>query len=737
MRLKGMVLGMLALSLLVGQAAGAAELPYIRYYNQAKQLEREGRLEEAEKALRMAVAAHPGDYLNYVKLASVISRLGKTNEAISLYNQALALNADDPMVYLSLGAIYEQTGDYAEAEKAYSRALMKNTAYTFGYFNLARTQIQQEAYDAAIKSYNRFLSAYPDHYEGRKYLAHLLLVTEQPKLAAIQYEALKKKFPNRFGEHVELARALTRSDAPEKALEALKSAYAQEGNRADILIEMGNAHLALGQADYALMNLDKAYRLDPVRDELLLEMAEIYGRQNALDEAAGKYRAYLAKHPDNVAVRQRLANLYITDGQYEAAIAELDTLLKDTTDEALRYRLEKETAYAYHMKGDLFVAIPRYEVLLADERAKDDLQLHTNLALAYHKAEDYQKAIPLYKKAYYGWRIQPVPADAAENSDDAKRAQTQMKNRTVLGNDLANAMTAYADKLYAAKDYDEALRLYGEATLYADDGNHLPYLGLGHTYQALGLSSRAYDAYAIALKRDPDNVQAKLYQAKIELKEQNNAASLPTLIKLAEEHPDDVDVQLALGDAYLGLNDPAQAALVYERALSKLPETEIQKRGQILMALGGVWQRLGNHQRASEAYAGVLKLQPDNALAYYNLGIAYNELDQLDQSAASYRKALELDAAFTDSRYGLAVTLEKQKKYEEALDTYELYAAQSIGRYQRQAKERIELLRRALSTPESEQPSATPDAGPPTDQLPAASGQGNMTDQPKDAAVAG
>lgn len=660
------------------------------YYLQAQQAELRGNPDQAEQALRKAIALDPQDYLNYVKLASLLNQQGKPNEAISYYQQALNLNPQDGMILYSLGSIYEQLGEYAKAQEAYELGLQNNPRYQFALLNLARTEIQQKKYPPAIVHYQQFLGKYPDHYEARRHLAKLYLVTGQEAASVKEYDVLKQRFPNQFGEHLDLARALTGANAPEQALEELKVAYAKEGSKSDIGEEMGRAHAALGQVDLAIHNYRKAYALNPQKDDLLLRIADLHRAQKQWGPAVENYQTYLKAHPADQGVRQVLATTYLDDAKYEAALNELGILLQAVRDPQQRFSIQKDMAFSTQMLGDVPRAIGMYEALLQEPPAQKDLQLKFNLAIAYHKAGRYEQAVDFYKQVYYA----------------EPQLQQQFKiERQSLGNDLAVALTALGDMAYKAKDYNVAASRYADALLYADVKNYYPDLGLANTFFAMNRPEQAYNAYGKVLEKDPANVTARLYRTRLAMAKQppsqvgsmNSGGStlvdpnIATLEALAKQEPTNQEVLLTLANAYEQQGKPNEAIAVYNQLLALRPQD-----ADLLSAIGAQWQKLGNFDQAKSTYLKALAINDKLPSAHYNLGIIYNELGLLNESAEAYKKALALDPANSDSQYGLAITLEKQRKYQEALDTYQSYTQAPQAKYSQEALSRIDILKQAL-----------------------------------------
>jgi tetratricopeptide (TPR) repeat protein len=683
------------------------------YYLQAIQAERRGQLDVAEQALRKAISVDPTDYLNFVKLAAVLNQEGKPNEAVSYLQQAAILNPSDDMIQYSLGSLYEQLGQQGKAEVSYLQALRKNSAsqtmpgvtfvqpmYYFALLNLSRTEIQLKKYSAATKHYESFLTHYPQHFEARRRLANLYLVTGQNPQAVQQYEILKQRFPGTFEDNVSLAKALTGVNEPQKALEELQVAYAREGNKADIMEEMGRANAALGQTNLAISNYKRAYSLNPSKETLLLTVADLYTAQGQWNGAIEQYQLYLKQHPEDLGTHRQLADAYLENQQYDLALNELSELLNRTDNPGLRYGLQKDIAYSTHMLGDLPKAIGLYEGLLLMPEAANDLQLRMNLALAYQKIGQNEQAAEYFKQVYAG---------------TPERLQAYHINRDEVGGNLAMVLATIADADYKKKDWAAAVSHYGEATIYANHNDVAPYLGLGNAYYALKQNDKAYEAYGEVLARQPRNVTARLYRSQIELASKQNATnasevaasnpsdeqSIATIEGLAKEQPENTEVLISLGDAYLQKNRDPEAIAAYERALQVSEQTlspqaalDATAKYNLLMSIGSLWQKQNNFSQARDAYTRAEVINSGFADLHYNLGIVNNELGDLSRSEAEYQKTLTIDPNFSDARYGLAITQDKMGHPQEALQSYELYTQAPNAHYVTDARERIQYLQK-------------------------------------------
>jgi len=77
-------------------------------------------------------------------------------------------------------------------------------------------------------------------------------------------------------------------------------------------------------------------------------------------------------------------------------------------------------------------------------------------------------------------------------------------------------------------------------------------------------------------------------------------------------------------------------------------------------------QQNGNIQEAIEYYLQAIRLNPDFAAAYNDLGIAYETLDELELAEDSYKKCLEIDRNYLAVYTNLAFLYEKKRQYKKA-----------------------------------------------------------------------
>ena len=81
-----------------------------------------------------------------------------------------------------------------------------------------------------------------------------------------------------------------------------------------------------------------------------------------------------------------------------------------------------------------------------------------------------------------------------------------------------------------------------------------------------------------------------------------------------------------------------------------------------------------NARRVEEAesiFRQVIKIDPNNAEAYYNLGIALGQQRKLEEAVANFQQAIKLNPNNAGAYYNLGIALGQQRKLEEAVANFQ------------------------------------------------------------------
>jgi len=98
-----------------------------------------------------------------------------------------------------------------------------------------------------------------------------------------------------------------------------------------------------------------------------------------------------------------------------------------------------------------------------------------------------------------------------------------------------------------------------------------------------------------------------------------------------------------------------------------------------------------------------IQMQPDNALAHYNLGVSLMGQDRPDDAILEYNRTIKIDPKYSNAYYALGMIYQAKGDQQDAVTAYEKYLQlDPNGAYVQPTKDSLEKLKQALG------PSAAP-----------------------------
>ena len=147
-----------------------------------------------------------------------------------------------------------------------------------------------------------------------------------------------------------------------------------------------------------------------------------------------------------------------------------------------------------------------------------------------------------------------------------------------------------------------------------------------------------------------NNTQEIINQAKKLIKEEEFDKAIKLLENLYQQEPQSELIKKNLIDtlfSYGGyLND--EFVVEYEKAVvifKKILKIE-PKNYKAHYNLGIAYYNLGQAENALKAYYDAITIKPDYKHCYYNIGLIYESLENLNKALTYYEKALDIDPNF-------------------------------------------------------------------------------------------
>lgn len=139
------------------------------------------------------------------------------------------------------------------------------------------------------------------------------------------------------------------------------------------------------------------------------------------------------------------------------------------------------------------------------------------------------------------------------------------------------------------------------------------------------------------------------------------AVALQICTDTAQREPKNLAAQLCQGDALIALGRTADAEASFERAQKMAPDD-----AGVLMGLGRL--RLATDPLVAEAlFVHVLKIEPNNPLAWNDIGIARDLQGRHQEAQEAYGRALGIDASMRAAEVNLALSMAMSGRADEAV----------------------------------------------------------------------
>lgn len=119
----------------------------------------------------------------------------------------------------------------------------------------------------------------------------------------------------------------------------------------------------------------------------------------------------------------------------------------------------------------------------------------------------------------------------------------------------------------------------------------------------------------------------------------------------------------------------AEAAALFEQAIGEDSTTNVTA----YLNLAGAVAQLGDFQKAMEALEEVLRLDPENSSALYNLGVLFDGKGQEAEALERFRAAVEADPRNDAARLALANLLWRRQGCQEAVTHFTAFLAVNPG----------------------------------------------------------
>ena len=374
------------------------------------------------------------------------------------------------------------------------------------------------------------------------------------------------------------------------------------------------------------------------------------------------------------------AQMYIVEQQWHKAIIACKNIIS----------IDPNSAEAYQIWGNSLQKLEDYsqaiKCYLQAVAIQPNLpEVYANLGKLYAKNQQWSEALQYYAQclslAPNFARVYWYVARIWENLGDPERSWSYMFQALELEPELLNAQQHLhiASKLWQKQDKEKALIFYRYA-IRLDQSLKEACSQISKIDQQLSGGEEARYTQAatnrenISQKQVPTNSQDLLRgksKQPFAQEQQIIAREKAKLTQQALPEPSLPVIQLQLGEQAIKQQQWSQAIAYYQEAIKLAPQSALA-----YFNLGKIYQHLGSKKEAAEAYFQYSRLSRSTSTRlspqqYLDLGKALLELEQTDRAEVCYREAIRLAPDLNPAYLSLGQVLTAKQDYQGARQAYE------------------------------------------------------------------
>ncbi len=626
----------------------------------------------------------------YTEAASAFQQ-GRLDEAERRLKSAIAIEPDRPDLLGLLGVVLDAKKEYEQAEVFHQRALNLAPRSAGLWNNFGNHYLARGNDDQARKAFGRVLAIEPGHANANLQLARIALSHKQGAEALSYLEKLKPSDQSDTAVQLLRARCLHSAGQLDAAM-AIVNRLEQDA--------LGDARLAFslgvilaewekyGRAEDAF---SRALETDPSNVEILHNVGLAALHAGHLDRAQKVFEIAVQQRPDDVESIFNLGRVHAAKDESETALVLLARArrLAPGRPDILVY-----LARMYAEAGFFSGAAESYEEYL--KLQPDDHSARRERGFSYCRFGRTKTALP-----DLNWYVKQYPLDPTghfelglcESLGDTIQALRHLDEALRLKPDFPMAQQARGWLLHREGKWTEALPDL-KSVVKREPNNAMALLQLGEIYLELEQPAQAVEFLRRAQEVAPDHrgVLTQLHRALRKLGQNQEAAAVLETLKTAEPDPTPLKASAQIFD-YLGL-DPSEQRERFRRNLTNAiaanpsdPELKVQ--------MGGLLLYDGKTEEALAAFREILELSPGprvlnegamTLLEHKQHALAREFLTRLVATDPSVENRLELAVA-TFHALGPEASLEEIEKISVANRNGDVYLLKAqvldaLGRFE-------------------------------------------------------
>lgn len=620
---------------------------------------------------------NPRHIAGRIKLAQFLLASNQLDEALLDAGEILEFAPGDARAHALMAAVHYRLENREGAMMEVDKALKIDPHNTEAQLIWARISIAEKNYDEAHSIIDAAIKSNPESVSA--YLMKIQAYREVGNRGGIEsvYITLVDKFPKKLSYRHLLVKFYSDNKDIDKAENIFRKLISENSENIEEKIRFGTFINQYRSVDESISLLKGYLREDNDESRLKFALGALYEQSDRNSEAIAIYQGIIDAdefQPNGLKARNRIALAELRSGNKDKAISLIGEVLTH----------DKNNNNALLMQAGLKLTDKNYDDAIIDLRTvlrdnPDSLKALSLLAKSYEAKGSNELAVENYIKAY---RINPgaslianqlashyLSRRKASQADEILEESFARGNRSLAGLKLMAQVKLTLQEWDTAEKFIKMLR-----TIEGQEA--VSHQMLGFVYQGKQLQEQSIEAFKKAYELSPSSSQPVLALVRSFVRTGKLEEARSFLNSILKVHADSIIAYTLLGQLSLHEKQPDRAEIYFRKVVEIDPrnttgyrrlaqiymtDNQSEKAENIIMnglealpenlslgmSLASIYEKQKNYNKAIGIYETLLDKKPDLVIAKNNLA---SLLVDHRKDRASLDKARSLTMEFKDSR---------------------------------------------------------------------------------------